>query len=40
MNSKKHFYSIFIRLWFTAKMAMHGILANPLRSALTIWVWQ
>lgn len=33
---KAPFYSIFIRWWFAAKMAMHGILANPLRSALTI----
>jgi putative ABC transport system permease protein len=36
MNKKKHFYSIFIRLWFAAKMAFDGIIANPLRSALTI----
>lgn len=36
MYKKKHFYSIFIRLWFAAKMAFDGILANPLRSALTI----
>ncbi|MGE4284411.1 MAG: ABC transporter permease [Clostridia bacterium] len=33
---KRHFYSIFIRWWFAAKMALDGILANPLRSALTI----
>jgi len=26
----------FTRLWFAAKMAAHGILAQPLRSALTI----
>lgn len=32
----KKFFAVFIRLWFTAKMAMHGILSNPLRSALTI----
>lgn len=36
MSREKRFYSIFIRFWFTAKMAMHGILSNPLRSALTI----
>lgn len=36
MTYIKKVLSIFIRLWFTAKMAMHGILSNPLRSALTI----
>ncbi|MCG8500696.1 MAG: ABC transporter permease [Firmicutes bacterium] len=36
MDKKNYFYSIFVRWWFAAKMAMHGILANPLRSALTI----
>ena len=35
-RNRKPFYSIFVRLWFAAKMAMHGILANPLRSALTV----
>lgn len=33
---KKPFYSIFTRFWFAARMAMQGVLANPLRSALTI----
>lgn len=28
--------SLLVRWWFTIKMALHGILANPLRSALTI----
>jgi len=28
--------SLLVRWWFTVKMAFHGILANPLRSALTI----
>ncbi|MDI3534938.1 MAG: putative transport system permease protein [Thermosediminibacterales bacterium] len=32
----KRLYSLLIRFWFAAKMAGHGILANPLRSALTI----
>jgi len=36
MIDKKHFYSFLVRGWFTAKMAAHGILSNPLRSALTI----
>lgn len=36
MAGKKHIYSVFVKWWFTARMAMHGILANPLRSALTI----
>lgn len=36
MTKQNSFYSFFIRFWFTAKMAGHGILANPLRSALTI----
>ncbi len=35
-KSKKPFYSIFTRFWFAARMAMQGILANPLRSGLTI----
>jgi len=34
--NKDKLYSLLIRFWFTAKMAAHGILANPLRSALTI----
>lgn len=36
MAGKKRFYSLFTRWWFTAKMAAHGVLSNPLRSALTI----
>ncbi|HHV60821.1 MAG TPA: FtsX-like permease family protein [Clostridiaceae bacterium] len=32
----RKFLTIFVRVWFTAKMAMQGILSNPLRSALTI----
>lgn len=36
MNIKRNRYSFLVRWWFTAKMALHGILANPLRSALTI----
>lgn len=36
MAGKKRFYSFFTRWWFTAKMAAHGVLSNPLRSALTI----
>jgi len=36
MEKKNHLYSFLIRFWFTAKMAVHGILANPLRSALTM----
>ncbi len=36
MGFIKKFFSIFIRFWFTAKVAIHGILSNPLRSALTI----
>ena len=34
--NKKHVYSFLVRWWFTAKMAAHGILSKPLRSALTI----
>lgn len=30
------FRSLGVRLWFSAQMAAHGILSNPLRSALTI----
>lgn len=30
------FYPLLIRFWFTARMALHGILANPLRSSLTV----
>ena len=29
-------YSFFVRCWFTAKMALNGILSNAFRSALTI----
>ena len=29
-------YPTLTRLWFAARMAAHGILAHPLRSALTI----
>ncbi|MGI6777774.1 MAG: ABC transporter permease [Acetivibrionales bacterium] len=36
MGTKTYIYSIFIRTWFTAKMALQGILANSFRSALTI----
>ncbi len=34
--NKKRIYSFLVRGWFTAKMAAHGILSKPLRSALTI----
>ena len=36
IKRRKPFYSIFTRFWFAARMAMQGVLANPLRSALTI----
>lgn len=36
MHDNKKRGSFLVRWWFTAKMALHGILANPLRSALTI----
>lgn len=36
MEQKKGMFSLFIRLWFTVKMAAHGILSNTLRSFLTI----
>ncbi|AYO31101.1 FtsX-like permease family protein [Biomaibacter acetigenes] len=36
MIQKNHFYSFFIRFLFAAKMAWHGVLAHPMRSALTI----
>lgn len=36
MQNKKKRGSFLVRWWFTTKMALHGILANPLRSALTI----
>lgn len=36
MNIFKMLRQIGVRLWFSAQMAGHGILANPLRSALTI----
>jgi putative ABC transport system permease protein len=29
-------YAFFVRCWFTAKMALNGVLSNTLRSALTI----
>ena len=29
-------YALFVRCWFTAKMALSGVLSNTLRSALTI----
>jgi putative ABC transport system permease protein len=28
--------SVFVKFWFTVKMAIHGLIANPLRSFLTI----
>lgn len=36
MELKRKRGSVLVRLWFTAKMAFHGLLSNPLRSALTI----
>lgn len=36
MLRKNHLYSFFIRFLFAARMAWHGVLAHPLRSALTI----
>lgn len=36
MARKFNPYSLLVRWWFTAKMAMHGIVGNPLRSGLTI----
>ncbi|SCG83285.1 Macrolide export ATP-binding/permease protein macB [Proteiniborus sp. DW1] len=36
MNQNKGKFSFLIRLWFTAKMAAHGIISNTLRSFLTI----
>ncbi|WP_432408444.1 ABC transporter permease [Wukongibacter sp. M2B1] len=36
MQMTKKRGSLLVRWWFTIKMALHGILANPLRSALTI----
>lgn len=36
MQKKVKRGSFLVRWWFTIKMALHGILANPLRSALTI----
>lgn len=36
MEIKRKKGSVLVRLWFTAKMAFHGLLTNPLRSALTI----
>ncbi len=35
-QKKSKLFSMVVRWWFTAKMAFHGILSNPLRSALTI----
>lgn len=32
----KSLRGLLVRLWFTAQMAGHGVLANPLRSALTV----
>ena len=32
----KKLRSLWVRFWFTAQMAGHGVLANPLRSALTV----
>lgn len=32
----KRIRSLWVRFWFTAQMAAHGVLANPLRSALTV----
>jgi len=36
MAQKKRMFSFLIRWWFTAKMAAHGIMANTLRSCLTV----
>ena len=36
MFKSSRIYPTLTRLWFAAKMAAHGILAQPLRSALTI----
>lgn len=36
MAQKKQMFSFLIRWWFTAKMAAHGIMANTLRSCLTV----
>ncbi len=33
---KKGIHSFFVRCWFTAKMALNGVLSNAFRSALTI----
>lgn len=33
---KNHIFSFFVRTLFAAKMAWHGVLAHPMRSALTI----
>src|SRR5690606_8860972 len=32
----KRIRALGVRFWFAAQMAAHGVLANPLRSALTI----
>ncbi len=36
MKIEKKPYSFLVRWWFTVKMALYGILSNPLRSSLTI----
>lgn len=36
MKQNKGIFSFLIRVWFTAKMAAHGIVSNTLRSFLTI----
>jgi len=36
VNKKKKRGSFLVKWWFTMKMALHGIVSNPLRSALTI----
>ncbi|MGM0379440.1 MAG: ABC transporter permease [Bacillota bacterium] len=36
INTKKSNGSFLVKLWFTIKMAIHGLIANPLRSFLTI----
>ena len=36
MNNKTNPFTFLIRWWFTAKMAVHGVVSNPLRSGLTI----
>lgn len=36
MMDKNKVRSLLLRLWFASRMSLHGILSNPLRSALTI----